>query len=154
MPLKECQINNQPGWKWGDEGKCYTGPNGKEKAIKQGIAIGEGNKLEKLNSLRETLSNVKISFDYDGTLTQPKYQQLLAELIKAGGNTIYIISARDNASSMYYMANKLGIPMSRVYGMGSNEKKIEKIKELGISKHYDNNPDVVNALPGIGKLVK
>ena len=27
------------GWKWGDQGKCYTGPEGKKKAIKQGVAI-------------------------------------------------------------------------------------------------------------------
>lgn len=36
MPLKRC---GDGGWKWGDEGKCYTGPDGKKKAIKQGVAI-------------------------------------------------------------------------------------------------------------------
>ncbi|MFP4457560.1 MAG: DUF2213 domain-containing protein [Clostridia bacterium] len=49
MPVQECQLNNKPGYKWGEEGKCYTyTPNNeeernkaKEKAIKQGIAIGE-----------------------------------------------------------------------------------------------------------------
>lgn len=39
MPLKRCQENNQSGWKWGDSGKCYTGPGAKEKAKKQGRAI-------------------------------------------------------------------------------------------------------------------
>lgn len=49
MPVKHCQDNNKPGWKWGDEGKCYTytpnsevsSNNAKKKAIIQGIAIGE-----------------------------------------------------------------------------------------------------------------
>lgn len=39
MPVKKCQINGKSGYKWGDEGKCYTGPNAKKKAIAQGIAI-------------------------------------------------------------------------------------------------------------------
>ena len=43
MPLKQCQKNGVKGWKWGDEGKCYTGSNAKEKAKEQGRAI-EANK--------------------------------------------------------------------------------------------------------------
>lgn len=39
MPLKRCTINGKRGWKWGDAGKCYTGPRGKAKAIKQAQAI-------------------------------------------------------------------------------------------------------------------
>ena len=39
MPLKECQIDGKKGWKWGDSGKCYTGPDAKKKAIAQAIAI-------------------------------------------------------------------------------------------------------------------
>lgn len=38
MPVKRCQINGKQGWKWGDEGTCYTGPDAKERAIRQGIA--------------------------------------------------------------------------------------------------------------------
>lgn len=39
MPLKKCTNNGSSGWRWGDSGKCYTGPNGKKQAIKQGIAV-------------------------------------------------------------------------------------------------------------------
>lgn len=39
MPLKRCQDDGKDGWKWGDSGKCYTGPGAKEKAKKQGRAI-------------------------------------------------------------------------------------------------------------------
>ena len=39
MPLKKCSENKQSGWKWGDQGKCYTGPEGKKQAIRQGVAI-------------------------------------------------------------------------------------------------------------------
>jgi len=43
MPLKRCQSNGEDGWKWGDEGKCYTGRDAKRKALNQGIAIGDIN---------------------------------------------------------------------------------------------------------------
>lgn len=49
MPVKQCQDKGEPGFKWGDQGKCYTyspyneGSKNKAKksAILQGIAIGE-----------------------------------------------------------------------------------------------------------------
>lgn len=39
MPLKHCTSNGESGYKWGDEGHCYTGPGAREKALKQGRAI-------------------------------------------------------------------------------------------------------------------
>jgi len=39
MPVQRCSKNNKNGWKWGDSGKCFTGPNAKEKAKEQGRAI-------------------------------------------------------------------------------------------------------------------
>lgn len=42
MPLKQCEDGGKSGWKYGDSGKCYTGPGGKKKAIKQGLAENDG----------------------------------------------------------------------------------------------------------------
>ncbi len=47
MPLKRCQKDKKPGYKWGDGGKCYTYTSGnkssreraKNSAKKQGRAI-------------------------------------------------------------------------------------------------------------------
>jgi len=39
MPLKKCTVDGKPGWQWGAQGKCYSGPNAKKQAIKQGVAI-------------------------------------------------------------------------------------------------------------------
>ena len=39
MPLMKCQSKKKSGYKYGKSGKCYTGPNAKEKAKKQGRAI-------------------------------------------------------------------------------------------------------------------
>ena len=49
MPLKQCQIDGKRGWKYGDSGKCYTGPDGKKKAIAQGIAISKDIPEEGIN---------------------------------------------------------------------------------------------------------
>lgn len=55
MPVKSCSENGGPGYKWGDEGVCYTYPKGnlaqknkaKRKAFYQGLAIGEASNFKK-----------------------------------------------------------------------------------------------------------
>lgn len=39
MPVKSCTKGGKKGKKYGDKGKCYTGPNAEKKAKKQGQAI-------------------------------------------------------------------------------------------------------------------
>jgi len=95
----------------------------------------------------------KVSFDYDETLSTERGKELAKRKIDEG-YTVYIISARQESSAMYGTADNLGIPHSRVYATGSNKAKIEKVKELNIDTHYDNNQDVVNALNGIGYKFK
>lgn len=94
-------------------------------------------------------SDRKVSFDYDDTLSTERGKKLAQKEID-GGATVYIISARGDKEGMLSVADELGIPESRVYATGSNKAKIDKINELGISKHYDNNSDVIDALKGIG----
>jgi hypothetical protein len=89
---------------------------------------------------------MKISFDYDGTFSTAKGKDLAQSL--ADTNTIYIISARESKEGI----NGDFVPRSRIYATGSNDAKVAKVKELGIGRHYDNNPDVVNALGQIGVL--
>jgi hypothetical protein len=91
----------------------------------------------------------KVSIDYDDTLSTSRGKDLAKKLI-AEGKTVYIISARQDNEGMLSVASELGIPESRVYATGSNKAKVEKIKELGISKHYDNNADVIKELGSIG----
>ena len=96
---------------------------------------------------------IRVSFDYDGTITQSKIKDIVKNLTTAGGTEVFIISSRENKASMYALATQLGIPQFRVFATGSNEKKIEKIKELRIKTHYDDNIEVVRGLPGVGKLI-
>jgi len=49
VPVLRCEIDGKPGFKWGQQGKCYTYTSGdtsgskraRQKAILQGIAIGD-----------------------------------------------------------------------------------------------------------------
>jgi hypothetical protein len=91
----------------------------------------------------------KVSFDYDDTLSTAHGKELAKQEIESG-STVYIISARHNVEGMLSVANDLGIAESRVYATGSNSAKVEKIKELGITKHYDNNQDVIDEIGSVG----
>ena len=97
----------------------------------------------------EFLRGDKVSFDYDSTLSTARGMGLALHE-KFQGSTLYIISARSNPQMLYKAADKLGIPHSRVFATGSNERKIQKIKDLGITKHYDDNTDVIKALGNKG----
>ena len=55
MPVMSCNENKRPGFKYGASGRCYTYNTGdkkgaakaKLKAVKQGLAIGNGKLMEK-----------------------------------------------------------------------------------------------------------
>jgi hypothetical protein len=98
----------------------------------------------------EDMSFEKISIDYDDTLSTERGKELARQLIKDGA-TLYIISARNDKEGMLNTAKDLGVDASKVFATGSNKSKIEKIKELNISKHIDNNPDVIKELGTIGE---
>lgn len=98
---------------------------------------------------RQKMAGEKVSFDYDGVLSTKRGQEMAKKMIDSGAE-VYIISARNNAGGMMQIARELGVPTSRVIATGSNKAKEAKVKELDISRHYDNNPDVVKALPKIG----
>jgi hypothetical protein len=103
----------------------------------------------KLNQIDTKLAAEKVSIDYDDTLSTSRGKDLAKRLI-AEGKIVYIISARSELTGMLQTAKDLGIPESRVYATGSNKAKVQKIKDLNITKHYDNNADVVKELGSIG----
>ena len=95
----------------------------------------------------------KISFDYDGTISTAKGTELAQRYVEKG-DQVYIVSARSRRSGMLDKAEQVGILLSRVYATGSNKAKVEKIKQLNIDKHYDNNPEVIKELGNVGVLFK
>ena len=143
MPIKECQINGKSGWKWGNQGTCYTGPNGKKKAIAQAIAIVSANPKDIAN-----LASGKVSVDYDDTASTAKGKELIKRLISEG-KTVYIISARSSKLSIVDALKDL-IPSSRIFATGSNDAKVKKAESLEVGAHYDNRQSVVDAMKEAG----
>lgn len=153
MPINKCTLNGKDVYKYGDTGTCYTGPDGKQKAINQAIAINSGTfpANENLSLIRGIykLSSGKIGFDFDGTVSTQRGQNLFKSL----NGEKYVITARSTPSNdVYKVTDLLGVPRSRVFFTGSNQNKVEKIKELGIDVFYDNNSDVHQMLPSIVRL--
>jgi hypothetical protein len=122
-------------------GRCIKYVINEGKSNEQAYAIC----INKWNMAAEN----KVSFDFDDTLSTDRGQELAKKEIENGA-TVFVISARDSKDGMLDIASEIGIPASRVYAAGSNQAKVEKIKELGIEKHYDNNSDVIKALGSIG----
>jgi hypothetical protein len=143
MPIKECQINGKSGWKWSNEGTCYTGPNGKKKAIAQAIAIVSANPKDIVN-----LASGKVSVDYDDTASTAKGKELIKKLISEG-KTVYIISARSSKLGIVDALKDL-IPSSRIFATGSNDAKVKKAESLEVSAHYDNNKSVIDKIKEAG----
>ena len=90
----------------------------------------------------------RVSFDFDGTLNTEEGRAYLEEE-KAKGSHIYIISSRSNDEYLQGFAIANAIKKENVFAVGSDDAKVAKIKELNISRHYDNNLDVVEAVRGI-----
>jgi len=123
--------------------RCISYVINEGKSNEQAVAI--------CNSMWEQhFASEKVSFDYDDTLSTSRGKDLAKQAIDKGED-VYIISARDNKENMLSVANELGIESSKVYATGSNKAKVEKIKELGINKHYDNNVDVIKELGNVGE---
>jgi hypothetical protein len=67
MPVKYCQVDGKPGFKFGDEGKCYTyNPSddvdrarAKQKALQQGIAISS----KKYKPISDSITLFEETFD-------------------------------------------------------------------------------------------
>ena len=104
--------------------------------------------IERLMRLRFILAVKKIGWDFDGTISTTRGENLFKSL----SGTMYIITARNHPSpDVFRISDRLGVPRSRVFFTGSNQNKVEKIKELGLDIFYDNNPDVHRMLPSIAR---
>ena len=119
--------------KWDEFEIVGATPSYNQPAVSANFALGE-----------------RVSFDWDGTLSTRRGQELAKKEISEG-SVVYIITARDTIDdNIRVIADSLMIPNSRIYAVGSNRAKVEKIRELRIRKHYDNNIQVVRELPRIG----
>lgn len=99
---------------------------------------------------KDKFAPTKVSFDWDDTLETSRGKKLLEQELSRG-SIIYIITARNMPSQeMIDLSLEYGFPATNIYATGSNVDKVKKVKELGITRHYDNNFNVVQDLPKVG----
>ena len=89
---------------------------------------------------------MKVSVDYDGTLSTPKGQNLVKRLMSEG-KEVYVITRRNSSmpGGIYGIAEKLGIPRNRIH-FTNGFLKWKLIKRLGIDTHYDNNQNEIDKI--------
>ena len=91
----------------------------------------------------------KVSFDYDNVLNTPRGRGLALSELQSGSD-VYIVSARGSKDRILPLAKELGISSDKVFATGSNRAKIQKVRDLKITKHYDDNDDVIDELESLG----
>jgi RIO-like serine/threonine protein kinase len=89
---------------------------------------------------------MRISFDYDETLTTTKGQDMALNAIK-NGDDVLILTARQESDSapVYAMAEKLGIKKSNVY-FTNGQDKWKFVLRLHIDKHVDNSQEQIDKI--------
>lgn len=89
---------------------------------------------------------MRISFDFDDTLSTKKGQELAAQKI-AEKNEVWIITARQEKDSaeVLKIADKLGIPHSRVI-FTNGKDKWSFVMRHKIDVHYDNNQEQIDKI--------
>lgn len=89
---------------------------------------------------------MRISFDFDDTLSTAKGQEMALNDIK-NGNEVLILTARQETDNkdVYEVADKLGIPHSNVHFTNGKDKWSFVIR-LKIDKHIDNNKEQVDKI--------
>lgn len=85
---------------------------------------------------------MKVSFDYDDTLTTDKGKELLKRR-QQQGDEIYIITARRRSVEVIDFAREYGI--KNVY-FTAGADKWKTILELNIDVHYDNNAEQIKKI--------
>jgi hypothetical protein len=86
----------------------------------------------------------KVSFDFDGTLTNRKVLEVAKQKIREG-NKVFIVTKRSPDNQVMKVAKELGIPDSRVI-FTNHGPKWKYLKRLGIDYHYDNMKDEVDEI--------
>jgi len=134
MPIYRCESNGK--YRIG-EGECmYRSEESAREAYVAYLAEHpeEARRIHEEES-KKAIDMNKVSFDFDDTLTQERWQNKAMKL-KEEGKTVYIVTRRQDTMSkaVYEIADKIGIPDSRVY-LTNGRIRRERIKRLGIVTH-------------------
>jgi hypothetical protein len=143
MPIYRCDNGK---YRIGN-GECmYTSHSSAQRAYVAYLADNPNEAAKIQAEENKAIDMNKVSFDFDDTIELERYQNIAKKLMDEG-KTVYIVTRRQESMSkaVYEVADKLGIPHSRVY-FTNGEYKWKTIKRLNIGTHYDNNPEEIKLI--------
>jgi len=110
--------------------------------------------VRNLGLSKEDFGLRKASIDYDDTLSTQRGQSLAKQLIREGWE-LYVITRRQPfmSDAVYRITDSLNIPRDHVK-FTNGRLKWEEIRRLGITKHYDNNQNEIDAIKKNAPLVE
>ena len=87
-----------------------------------------------------------VSFDFDDTLTRPKYQDIAKRMI-ANGVEVHIVTRRQETANgeVFKLAKEIGIAHSNIH-FTNGKMKWEYLNRSNIQEHYDNNKKEVDLI--------
>ena len=109
--------------------------------------------IRNLGLSKEKFARMKVSIDFDDTLSTQRGQDLARYIIN-NGYDLYVVTRRQKSQSadVYAISDKLKIPRDKVV-FTNGRLKWETLKRLGIQKHIDNNPEEIQAIKQNAPLI-
>lgn len=98
--------------------------------------------IKNLFKEKKSKKDIKVSFDFDYTLTEPEIQKYALELIERGIE-VHIVTARfenENNSELFRIAKLLNISKENIH-FTSHRPKVEFFKNSNFLFHVDDDPD-------------
>lgn len=147
MPLKECESNGRPGYKWGDNGKCYTYDPGDEKsrneakrrAYIQGYAI-EGNKIEKDDANESDVDELSIE-DFLRYLID--FEDKIIDLCDRAARNVSEKSTRDIFREIFHdesrRRDKLSDMYNKVRGKAADTGDVHVDRPVGTAQKFESD---------------
>jgi hypothetical protein len=92
--------------------------------------------------------NLKISFDFDGTLDRNDFIYLIAQTLKMAGHQICVLTSRDtnwDNRDLIKRISGLGLTLEDVIFV-PNTWKWQAIQEHQIDFHFDDDPQEINKI--------
>lgn len=91
---------------------------------------------------------MKISFDYWGTISTPRFQKEAKALLAV--HDVYLITRGKYLEDAKVVASRVGIKPENVYST-NGEDKGPLMNELGIDVHYDDDQNQIDAIRAVSK---
>ena len=91
---------------------------------------------------------MKISFDYWGTISTPRYQAEARACLKT--HDVFVVTRGKYMDDARAIAASLGIPPENVISTEGHDKG-PMLAELGIDLHYDDDQNQIDAIIAYGK---